>query len=621
MKIPTKMRSVPAGNAGCRCCCCGDKQHAAAFVVHRYNRLPAPKISTATKPIRRCITIAQAVSALAMMMAITLFAFNGANAQFAGVKGGGGISGSSQVSKSIVEMFNSLTPAQQQQFIYQLSSSNRRVTQENVINQPVVSSIREESRSSSSSSKGGTSGSLISSLGALGGGGSSSSSLNIFNSSSTGGGFGGTKSLNVNKQFSSTNSRQVVSPVRTGSLRLEQSKSFTSSGSPVIIQRPASSSSFSRQVFSSQQQVPQIIQTPTVSEQLFNSSRTIVNNALVQPQGKTSTSINRFEQVQQLPQQVVLPANEESYRRVQSFISQPLMSSVPSSATSGFVSQRFSQEVQPQPVQTSFQRSFVQEQRQQQQQVQPQVLGINQFSSSSSSSSNLAGGGALGGFDSTTTGGLQQEKLDSTTAEFGVGNAFGGGEIQQTHIDASHSGTSSSSGGVLSTTSGQQSSSTGNSIFETLNDFQQQQQQGIPVPETEYPGAVAAASVNDKWYIMSPVQNPSALGLGDPRAARGSLRTVPLDRALAATGGLPVIASSATGGSSAARTTASPTGSTGSQSPSSSTSPRKRSSGSNNRRRLASTEDASEDTANEEESSSVDNDSSRDSDDSKRRRR
>lgn len=454
----------------------------------------------------------------------------------------------SGLSQTFVQMFNSLTPVQQQQFIRQMSSSNRRIFQQAIQAQPIANSFVEES--SSSSSSGGNTGVPVSGSSVF----SSTQNQNLGGST----GFSGTKSASF-KQTQAN--QQVLSPVQSGFFRSQQSKSFASA--PTIIQQPASSFSFSRQIQQSQQ-TPQIITTPTSSNE-FKSTKTVFNTAVAQPQPQQQSSFfNRVVQQQQVAQPVVLPSSEQSFRRVQSFSSQPLVT--PTEATSGFVSQQFSQQVQPQPVQQSFNKFQQSSFTQQQQQQQPQTVGFNQFSTSSSS--NLAGGsggfGSSFGSDGTGTGfssaALQQEKLDATSgADLGVTNlqqVVGTGGLQQSNFESSSTSQSGGGGGVGGLVGGT------NSLITTTGGFDSTdaQQKNIALPESELYGGLTAASINNKWYIMRPVENPTALGLGDARAASGSLRQVPLARALAATGGSSSSSSGAT--SSSARQVASSPSST-----------------------------------------------------------
>lgn len=558
--------------------------------------------STSVTTLRLIITTIISVAMTSMLLVSTTTMIPMAFAQTFGAVKGGSLSSStfnqqqqqtaavpatsSGLSQTFVQMFNSLTPVQQQQFIRQMSSSNRRIFQQAIQAQPITNSFVEESSSSSS-----------------GAGGTGGFSLSNQNLGSTG--FSGTKSASFKQNLSN---QQVLSPVQSGIFRSQQLKSFTSAA-PTIIQQPASQFSFSRQIQQSQQ-TPQIITTPTSSNE-FKSTKTVFNSAVAQPQPQQQSSsfFNRVVQQQQVAQPVVLPTSEQSFRRVQSFSSQPLVT--PTEATSGFVSQQYSQQIQPQPVQQSSFNKFQQSSFSQQQQ-QPQTLGFNQFSSSSS---NLAGGtggfGSSFGIDGSSTGfgsaGLQQEKLDATSGVdlgvTGLQQVVGGtGGISQSNFESSTS--TAGAGGLIGGT---------NSLITAGGfDSTDAQQKNIALPESELYGGLTAASINNKWYIMKPVDNPSALGLGDARAASGSLRQVPLARALAATGG-----SSSNGpGSSTSTRTSTAAATTGTSTPTSATtsanssSPKKRSSSSSsatsNRRSLVS-EPSAENETDESSNGSGDN--------------
>lgn len=405
--------------------------------------------------------------------------------------------GGNQLSSSFVQMFNSLTPSEQQQFIKQMSSSNRKIFQQAF--QPQTSSFFNEEVSSSS---GGSSPFIT--------GGSS------FSSSS--GQVGGTKSgSSFSKQVSSN---QILSPIQQQAFFKQQKVSSQSFAQPTI--QPSSAFSFSRQVSSSAAQPQQIILPQTQSNEAnFQSTKTII--AQPQPQQQQSY-FNQIQRVQQVAQPVVLPTSEQTFRRVQSFSSQPLP--VQQEAQSGFTSQQFVQQIRPQPTKTSsssFNRQF------RQQAVVPQPIVNNQFSSVSSSS-NLAGsspfGGSATGFDQSLGGfsqNLQQEKVDFSQP------SVSGGQFE-------------SQNQFVQTQNGFVPITTGSSSFEQQSsqssgfDSSDVQQKNVPASfiGDDVGGGLTAASINNKWYIMKPVENPSALGLGDARAASGSLRQVSLSRALSA---------------------------------------------------------------------------------------
>lgn len=378
-----------------------------------------------------------------------------------------------QFSSSFIEMFNQLTPVQQQQFIRQMSSSNRRIFQQAFQPQQTNFAFSEEVNSNS---------------GGL-------PAINSFGSSTSGGALGATKSAAFRQSSSS-----VLSPVQQAALfRSQQSKSFSSSA-PTLA--PSSQFSFSRQISQQQQQQPILLQ-PQTNEANFQSSKTIVNS--LQP--AQQSFFNRVQSVQQVAQPVVLPSTEQSFRRVQKFSSQPLALPVDSSSSSFSQQQFVQQQQQQQPVQlsSSFNRF-----QQQSQQLQPGTF--NQFSGSSSS--NLAGNGAIGSFlsgdalEGTSGGGagfanaanLQQEKveLDGTTSQ--LGGATGNSLFQQSSnlVLPGQSGSSSF----------EQSSSSSGSGFDSAD----AQQKNLQVPDDFY--GLTAASINNKWYIMKPVENLQQMPLG-----------------------------------------------------------------------------------------------------------
>lgn len=436
-----------------------------------------------------------------------------------GVKGGfsTGNSGSSSgigfgtggqsLSSSFMQMFSQLTPVQQQQFIKQMSSSNKRVFQQLVQPQTSFNAFEE-----SSSFSGG------------GGGGQQTT--------------GGTKSALSNFRQSSS---QVLSPAQQNFFRSQQSKSFSSSAQPVI--QPSSQfSQFSRQVSS---QVQPTISIPSPSSNEFQSSKTIVNSIQPQPQPQQQTSFfNQVRQVQQVAQPVVLPSSEQSFRRVQSFSSTPV---APVQTESGFTQQIVQQQVQPQPVQSSsaFNRQFSSSFG-----AQPSSIeGFNQFSASSSS--NLAGGGPTGGLQTfglndVSTGGfsgaLQQEKVDSSSGFAGnEGSTVTGtpaqSSLQQQSFSQQQQSTpqivtipGSSSFESSSSSSGFGNGQSGFSTGGTGFDISNAQQKIVTVPD-DFNG-LTAASINNRWYIMKPVENPSALGLGSANGQ--NMRQVPLSKLIEA---------------------------------------------------------------------------------------
>lgn len=402
------------------------------------------------------------------------------------VFGGGGSSSSS----SFVQMFNQLTPIQQKQFISQMSSSNKRIFQ--AIQPSFGNSAFSEEVSSSS-------------------GGQTIPTAS----------FGGTKSSNFKS------SSQVLSPVQQAFFRSQQTQQQTSQ--PII--QPSSQFSFSRQV-SSQVQQPTFIPQSKESNS-FQSSRTVVSSA--QPQ--QSSYFNRVQQVQQVAQPVVLPSSEQSFRRVQSFSSQPIQ--LPETS-SGFSQQIFRQQqvAQPVPVSSSFNKF---QQSQFSSGVQP--VGGSSFNSefSNSTSSSLGGnGGFSSSLDASGFGAaLQQEKVDANSlggfnsfdgsSNIGLNGAIGG----QSGFNNQNSQFSSSNGGFgLPTIGGsnnrfESSSSSTGSGFESA-DVQQKNVAG-GIPEDFY--GITAASINNKWYIMKPVENPNALGLGDASSGTtANLRQVPITR-------------------------------------------------------------------------------------------
>lgn len=404
-----------------------------------------------------------------------------------------------QFSSSFVEMFNQLTPVQQQQFIRQMSSSNRRIFQQALQPQQANYAFSEEL---SSNQAGGLAG-----AGGLGGA------------------LGATKSAAFRQSSSS-----VLSPVQQALFRSQQSKSFSSSASQPTL-APSSQFSFSRQISQSNQQPYQL--QPQTNEANFQSSKTIVNSAL-QPQQQSY--FNRVQSVQQVAQPVLLPSTEQSFRRVQKFSSQPLALPVDSSSSS-FTQQQFVQQ-QQQPVQqlsSSFNRF------QQQSQQQPLLSGFNQFSSSSSS--NLAGNGAIGSFLSAdglansagfAGANLQQEKVELDGSQ--LGTTAGGSLLQQNQQSN------------LLLPAGQSSfeqSSSSNSGFDSGD----AQQKNLQVPDDFY--GLTAASINNKWYIMKPVENLQQMPLG--RALiNNQLRLASADSLRSA----KLSVSSATSGSSTAATSA-----------------------------------------------------------------
>lgn len=379
---------------------------------------------------------------------------------------------SGQLSSSFMQMFNSLTPVQQQQFIRQMSSSNRRVFQQAF---PQVANINFSEE--------------VSSSGSGGGGGAAS--------------FGGTKSSAFRQSSSS-----ALSPAQQNSFfRSQQSKSFVQ---PTI--QPSSQFSFSRQV-SQQVQQPTIIPQSN-SESSFQLQKTVVNQI---PQQQSY--FNQVRQVSQVAQPVVLPSSESSFRRVQSFSSQPL----PVETSSGFSQQFVSSQQQQQPVQTGFNKfqSF----QQSSQVAQPVQTGFNQQFSSSSSSNGFGGGfgSSLSGFggagnSADFSSALQQEKVDQNGLSIdsnsisGLPGGFSSGSFESS---SSGSGLAGGFGGLNSFGSNQQQSG-----FDSADVQQKNLLQG---PE-DYNG-LTAASINNKWYIMKPVENPSALGLGE--ASSGQLRKLP----------------------------------------------------------------------------------------------
>lgn len=401
--------------------------------------------------------------------------------QAQGVKGGSGSQFSSfnqqlvpstlgasnnQFSSSFVEMFNQLTPAQQQQFVRQMSSSNRRIFQQAI--QPQTNFAFSEELTSNSAGQLPAQGSFSSTGSTLGG---------------LGLGFGATKSGTFRQQQSS-----LLSPVQQNALfRSQQSKSITNLIQPTLA--PTSQFSFSRQISQSNQQQPTVIQLPQTNEANFQSSRTIVNTV---QQPTQQSYFNRVQSVQQVAQPVVLPTSEQSFRRVQKFSSQPLPVD---SSSSSFSQQQFvQQQQQPQPIQqlsSSFNRF--------QQQQQP--VGFSQFTSSAAS--NLAGNapnGFLSGADAGfTSAALQQEKVDQNGVSIVDGTSNNLFQQQQLANQLVLPG------------------QLGSSSFEQSSGFDSAdaQQKSAQVPDDFY--GLTAASINNKWYIMKPVDN---------------LQQVPLSRAL-----------------------------------------------------------------------------------------
>lgn len=393
-------------------------------------------------------------------------------------------SSNNQISSSFVQMFNQLTPIQQQQFVRQMSSSNRKIFQQSF--QPLVNQAFSEEVSSSS-------------------GGSSSVPQLV----------GGTKS----SSFKSSSQNSVLSPIQQGFFRSQQSKQISSS-QPQIISQPGSSSFFSQRIQQSSQ--PTVI--PQLSSQSnFQTSKTVVNQ--VQPQ--QASFFNRVQEVQQVAQPVVLPSSEQSFKRVQSFVSQPLP--VDTSSNSYFNQQFVQQQVQP--VQAGFSK-FQQSQFSSSASPQPVQTGFNQFTSSSSS--NLAGSPGFSSssqqfgnnqFGSTSqvdangfSSALQQEKLDA-------GSIDSTSQLQQTlgGVQNGFNSFSQSSNNVLVPGNSQTSFEQSSSGFDSSD----AQQKNAPIPDDFY--GVTAASINNKWYIMKPLENPIAFGLGE---AGAKLRQIPMSRTL-----------------------------------------------------------------------------------------
>jgi len=388
-----------------------------------------------------------------------------------------------QLSSTFVQMFNSLTPAQQQQFIRQMSSSNRRVFQQAVQVQPVQTSgfLTEEANSSSTSS-------------------SPVSSVEFSTGTSVATNNLGTKTAFARQQ-------QFVSPVQQAaffSAKKEQSSSFVQAQPQPQQQQQFS---FSRQVSQSNTQTaPQQITVPAQTKEQTSVKRTVQSTVVQpQPQAQQQTSFfNQVQRVQQVAQPVVLPTTEQSFRRVQSFSSQPLVvAPQPESGFSQLIQQTSSSSVQPQP-QPQTQQSTASLNRFQQATYQqtPSIPVTTQFTNSAS--------GQL--TETASPFQLQQEKLD--TNSLGVSNNFveSAGFSQQQQSQPS-----------VSTSSASVEQSSNSVVGGTSFDSSDGQQKNVAIGDEIY-GGLTAASINNKWYIMRPVENPSALGLGDARAAQGSVR-------------------------------------------------------------------------------------------------
>ncbi|KAG9509981.1 hypothetical protein GZH46_01487 [Fragariocoptes setiger] len=232
-----------------------------------------------------------------------------------------------------------------------------------------------------------------------------------------------------------------------------------------------------RRFFSQQQQQQQL--TPAqVQEQNFQSMRSFFNSLTPSQQ---QMYFNRVQSVQQSFQQpqVVPQSYESSFRRVQS-VSQnaaPVVtggftsSSIQSNSNSLGTGSDYSQLTQQRfPAQSAFnneQQSF------QQQFSRPQA---QQFSTQQQQTGNA--------FQE----GLTQEKSVETSS------AFEGGQL-------SVPGSSS----FLSSTA--QSNTAAGGVGQQFDGADIQQRNGLSEDFT----GLAAASINNKWYIMKPVENPSAL--------------------------------------------------------------------------------------------------------------
>jgi hypothetical protein len=242
-------------------------------------------------------------------------------------------------------------------------------------------------------------------------------------------------------------------------------------------------------------------------KQMSSSNRKIFQQAVQQQQPQHHQSFfHQVQRVQQVAQPVVLPTSEQSFRRVQSFSSQPL----PVQQQQQQQQQEFTsvQQVKAaqQPTKTS---SFSKQIKQQIVAARP-VTTSSSSTSSTSSSSNLAGG---------------------------INQSFGGGgfssNLQQEKVDFSQPAQIESQFGFVPITTGSSSSafeSSQQALGFDSADAQQKSIQQFGIGD-DLSGGLTAASINNKWYIMRPVENPSALGLGDARAASGSMRRVTVTRA------------------------------------------------------------------------------------------
>lgn len=399
-----------------------------------------------------------------------------------GVKGGSSLSqsnfgksssSSGQLSQTFVQMFNQLSPVDQQRFVNSMSSTNKNIFMQAF---PGAAQYFNEEISSQNT------GSQV------------LAPIQI----------GGTKSSSFKRQQSSS----VVAPVQQQQSFFRSEQKSSAFQQPTI--QPSTFQSFQSRK-TSQQIQPTFIPS-TNSESLVQRQQTVVNQPITIPQSQSSY-YNKVSQVSQVAQPIVLPQSESSFRKIMSFSSQPLFGQT----NSDFSQQKITeQQIQAQPIQLGMNRfTSIQSSS-----AQPIQSGFNQIVQQSSSSG--LGGAGFGGNFATD---FSQEKVDANGAI--IGGSLGSGssqfeglnQIQQTSLPVG--GSSSLSNFEQSSFSGSSGNSGlinqfGSTGFESADI----QQKNLQIPE-EYNGATAA-SINNKWYIMRPIENPSALGLGDART--GSIK-------------------------------------------------------------------------------------------------